>query len=172
MRRRAILLFVVIAAALGVATSSTVALALEPTQNSTTTTSSPSSSSGVQPYSVIGGITSAWGYNGDGELGNNSTTASFVPTPVSGLSSSEVKSVSAGVQHSLALKNDGTVWAWGLNGNGQLGNDSTTHSLVPVQVKDPNDPSHTGFLHDVIAVSAGASHSLALKNDGTVWAWG
>jgi fibronectin type 3 domain-containing protein len=72
-------------------------------------------------------------------------------------------SVSAGVAHTVALKNDGSVWAWGLNTNGQLGNGATTQSAAPVQV--------TGFT-GAIAVSAGATHSVALKNDGTVWAWG
>jgi len=61
------------------------------------------------------------------------------------------------------VKNDRTVWAWGHNGSGQLGNGSTTKSNVPVQV--------TG-LSGVVAVAGGGYHSLAVKSDGTVWAWG
>ena len=80
---------------------------------------------------------------------------------------SGVTAVSGGSSYSLALKNDGTVWAWGSNSSGQLGTGNTTNSKVPVQV-----PSLSG----VIAIAAGTSglnyHSLALKADGTVWAWG
>src|SRR5438034_9913568 len=57
----------------------------------------------------------------------------------------------------------GTVWAWGSNGNGQLGNGTTNNSSVPVQM--------TG-LAGVVAIAAGQVHSMALKNDGTVWTWG
>jgi uncharacterized repeat protein (TIGR01451 family) len=63
----------------------------------------------------------------------------------------------------LALKSDGTVWAWGGNDSGQLGDGTTTDRSTPVQV---------GGLTRVVAVAAGASHSLAVKSDGTVWAWG
>ncbi|MBE0448512.1 MAG: hypothetical protein IBX64_10530, partial [Actinobacteria bacterium] len=71
--------------------------------------------------------------------------------------------VSAGINFSLALKSDGTVWAWGRNGYGVYGDDITPPRLTPVQI--------TG-LSDMTAVSAGAAHSLALKSDSTVWAWG
>ena len=65
--------------------------------------------------------------------------------------------------HTVYLKNDGTVWAWGNNGNGQLGDGSTTQSTTPVQVSG---------LSGVIAIAAGGTHTVALKDDGTVWAWG
>ncbi|HEY5893493.1 MAG TPA: Ig-like domain-containing protein, partial [Chthoniobacterales bacterium] len=71
--------------------------------------------------------------------------------------------VSAGSGHSLALKSDGSVWAWGANGSGQLGNSTPVRSVVPVQVN--------GWA-DVIAVVAGDYHSMVLKADGSVWAWG
>ena len=71
--------------------------------------------------------------------------------------------VSAGSWHSLALKKDGTVWAWGSGSSGVLGVGDIDNRPSPVQVSNL-----TGFK----AVSAGHNHSLALKEDGTVWAWG
>lgn len=83
------------------------------------------------------------------------------PTLISGLH--ETVAVAAGDSHALALKNDGTVWAWGSNQYGQLGDGTTTDRSAPVQVSD---------LSDVRAVAAAGEHNLALKRDGTVWAWG
>lgn len=71
--------------------------------------------------------------------------------------------VAGGASHSVALKSDGTVWAWGDNTYGQLGSGNNTSSLVPEQV-----PNLTG----VIAIAAGSYDSIALKSNGTVWAWG
>ena len=71
--------------------------------------------------------------------------------------------VAAGGEHTLALKADGTVWTWGWNVSGQLGDGTTTQRTSPVQV-----PSLT----DVVAIAGGWVHSLALKRDGTVRAWG
>ena len=77
--------------------------------------------------------------------------------------SATVAKIAAGGNYSLALMSDGTVWAWGANSYGQLGNGSTAASVPPVQVLN---------LTDVIAIAAGDNHSLAVKSDGTVWAWG
>jgi len=71
--------------------------------------------------------------------------------------------VAAGSAHALAVAADGTVWAWGRNANGQLGDGTTVNRYAPVQVIG---------LSGVVSVSAGSGHSLALKADGTVWAWG
>ena len=113
----------------------------------------------------------SWGDNTDGQLGNNSTTDSKVPVAVTSsgvLSGKTVVAVAAGSDHSLALCSDGTVAAWGNNSTGQLGNDSTTASSVPVAV------DRTGVLANktVVALAAGQNHSLALCSDGTVAAWG
>ncbi|MFS0837055.1 RCC1 repeat- and reductase domain-containing protein [Paenibacillus sp. 1P03SA] len=72
-------------------------------------------------------------------------------------------SVAAGSFHSLALKDDGTVWAWGNNDFGGLGNGTTKDSPIPIQV--PN-------LNSVVKIAAGYGSSYAVKSDGTVWSWG
>ena len=71
--------------------------------------------------------------------------------------------LAAGAAHTLAIKADGTVWAWGYNYYGQLGNGSTTQTPTPVPV--------TGLTR-ITAVSANSYGSAAVKSDGTVWAWG
>jgi alpha-tubulin suppressor-like RCC1 family protein len=119
-----------------------------------------------------------WGDNFRGQLGNNSPVGSS-NTPVqvtseNGLGSlTDVVAVAAGSSHSLAVKSDGTVWAWGYDGFGQLG-DSISHpsnqSHKPVQVQDVGG---SGFLTDATDIAAGAEHSLvAVSPHGPVWAWG
>ena len=62
----------------------------------------------------------------------------------------------------MALKNDSTVWTWGINSYGQLGNGNTNNSNTPLQVP----------ITDVIKIAVGGEHSIALKNTGTLWSWG
>jgi alpha-tubulin suppressor-like RCC1 family protein len=110
-----------------------------------------------------GGGAWAWGRNYFGQLGNGTDTTRLTPVRVSGLSG--VKDVAAGDEHSLAVKKGGTVWAWGANLTGQLG-DGTAHlgtTTTPVKVKK---------LKGVVDVAGSRYHSLALKEDGSVWAWG
>ncbi len=105
-----------------------------------------------------------WGDNFYGQLGDG--TAAMRSMPVQVLPLSGVSAVAAGQYHSLALKQDGTVWAWGWNLNDQLGSGGTTQYLKsPVQVQQINDVS-------AIAAGSWYGHSLALKRDGSVWAWG
>ncbi len=111
-----------------------------------------------------GGRVYAWGRNADGQLGIGSSDGDPHPyaAEVPGLST--VTAIAAGAFHSLALRSDGSVWAWGWNDTGQLGDGTTTTRLSPVQVLPPGS--------GVVAIAAGYGHSLALKSDGTVLAWG
>jgi len=103
----------------------------------------------------------AWGGNARGQLGQGSTADSATPRIVEGLTG--VKAVAAGAEHSLALKEDGTVWAWGGNAAGALGDGTQTDRAVPQRV---------GTLSQVVAVAAGDGRSFALRADGSLWAWG
>ena len=103
----------------------------------------------------------AWGRNDYGQLGDGTNTYKTTAVQVSGLSG--IAAIAGGYSHGLALKNDGTVWAWGGNHYGQLGDGTKTNKITAVQVSG---------LSGVAAIAGGYSHSLALKNDGTVWAWG
>jgi alpha-tubulin suppressor-like RCC1 family protein/streptogramin lyase len=109
------------------------------------------------------GTVMAWGDNTDGQLGiGNTTYQSKVPVKINSLA--DITSIAAGSAHSLAIKNNSTVWSWGLNIDGQLGQGNNTPRIyVPAQVNG---------LVNINAISAGTKFSLALKNDGTVWAWG
>ena len=108
----------------------------------------------------------AWGSGGHGELGNGTTGNSAAPVQVSNLAS--VVAVAAGTGRAgytgYALRSNGTVWAWGLGTEGQLGNGSKAQfSDLAVQVHN---------LTHVVALAAGQYEGYALRNDGTVWAWG
>jgi alpha-tubulin suppressor-like RCC1 family protein len=105
---------------------------------------------------------SAWGNNFFGQLGNDTYTSSNTPVQVGNLGRG-VESISAGGSHGLALKDDGTVWAWGYNEFGQLSDGTNTDSSTPVQVSE---------LGGVQAITAGNAHNLVLNAPGTVWAWG
>lgn len=105
----------------------------------------------------------SWGANLEGELGTGFGTGRLSPAQVAGLA--DIVAVAAPVTgaHSVALKADGTVWAWGSNDLGQLGDGSTTDRAFPVQVQG---------LSNVVAIAAGRLYTLAIRSDGTLWAWG
>ena len=119
------------------------------------------------------GTVYAWGHNQFGQLGVHSDNDDPYPVQVHGPGNvgylSGITAVAAGDEFSVALKDDGTVWAWGHNNPYELGNGSLTDSNTPVQVEGPDG---AGFLADVVAIAAGSYFSLAIKKDGTVWAWG
>jgi alpha-tubulin suppressor-like RCC1 family protein len=106
----------------------------------------------------------SWGWNDNGQLGDG-TRGNIRNTPVKVSNLEGVKAIAGGGRHSLALKNDGTVRAWGQNWERQQGNENykNLYSNTPIKV------SH---LSRVKAIAGGSQHSLALKKDGTVFAWG
>ncbi len=116
-----------------------------------------------------------WGSDAYGKLGDNQAGTSYsdtshdshVPLRVHGPGDvgylSSIVAISAGEGHNLALRSDGTVWAWGWNGVAQLGDGTTNDAHTPVQVSG---------LTNVVAISGRGYHCLALESDGTVWAWG
>jgi len=112
----------------------------------------------------------AWGLDNRGQLGTGAPGAP-VNSPVQVHNLGSVTALAAGAAYSLALKGDGSVWAWGANDNAQLGDGTQTERDAPVQVLGAGG---TGTLGGIIEVSAGGQddHSLALRSDGTVWAWG
>jgi alpha-tubulin suppressor-like RCC1 family protein len=109
------------------------------------------------------GTVTAWGDNEHGALGDGTTTGRFTPVQVRGLTG-VITQVAAGEQFSLALRSDGTVWAWGRNDRGQLGRGTTSSGeFVPARV---------AVLNRVTKISAGRDFALALRSDGIVFAWG
>ncbi len=105
----------------------------------------------------------ACGSNSSGQFGDGISRNKLTPEQVSPAWGWSITAVAAGSEHSIFLKNDGTVWACGLNVYGQLGDGTTTQRLTPVQVSG---------LTGITSVGAGGLHSLFVKNDGTVWACG
>jgi alpha-tubulin suppressor-like RCC1 family protein len=107
----------------------------------------------------------AWGSNAYGQLGGKSTNRALVPVAVQMPDNVAFTTISAGRSYNLALDTAGQAWAWGNNGQGQLGNNGSDQSLVPVAVQMP---ANVAF----ISISAGDGHSLALDALGDAWAWG
>jgi len=147
--------------------------------NSTTTRTSP--------VSVVGGFTDwcqvsaalsqsqhslgvrqngtawAWGNGSNGRLGDNSTVSKSSPVSVVG-GFTDWCQVSGGNSFSIGLRSGGTLWAWGYNGSGRLGNNSTTDSSSPVSV--------VGGFTDWCQADAGVGNAAAVRTNGTIWGWG
>jgi alpha-tubulin suppressor-like RCC1 family protein len=106
-----------------------------------------------------------WGKNSQGQLGNgnndNTNPNNYIPTQVG--TASDWKSVSAGSSFNIALKFDGTLWSWGLNNYGQLGDGTTINKYSPIQI---------GIANNWIVISTYGTSCFAIKIDGTLWAWG
>ena len=110
-----------------------------------------------------GGTLWAWGRNNSGQLGTTGVPSTWSTIPLQVGTGSNWKTVSAGNAHNVALKTDGTLWTWGRNLAGQLGNGSATNSNIPIQI---------GTATDWQFISAGDEYILAIKSNGTLWAWG
>ena len=104
-----------------------------------------------------------WGQGTNGRLGDNTATNRSTPVTTSS-GGTNWKQVSAGVDHTAAIKTDGTLWTWGRNYGGALGDNSTTNRNTPVTTF----AGGTNWKQ----VSSGASHTAAIKTDGTLWTWG
>ena len=154
----------------------------------------------------------AWGLNTDGQLGDGTTQTQHRPVSIAVLA--DLRQIRAGAWHSLAYDGNGRLWVWGRNSEGQLGNDSTESQMLPRAIDTPSPVMHvaagrrhslvvaedgwlgaTGLyrsaglnaasrketytvaqavtsLSNVVSVSAGKDHALALDGNGAVWAWG
>jgi len=117
-------------------------------------------------YSAAGvhtdGTIWCWGYNGGGQLGNNDTNWLSSPIQVGTLSVWTSVSASGG-NSTIAKRKDGTLWGWGSNGYGSLGDRTIVNRSSPVQI---------GTLSTWNLVAAVQEHTMATRLDGTLWAWG
>jgi alpha-tubulin suppressor-like RCC1 family protein len=114
-----------------------------------------------------------WGLNNIGQLGDNTTVSKSTGVQVHGVANSGfltgVAQISSGISTTCAVKTDGTVYCWGNNSYGQLGDNTTVNKSTPVQVLGVGG---SGFLTGVAQISTGGVTTCALKTDGTVYCWG
>jgi len=104
-----------------------------------------------------------WGYNNNGQLGDNTLTTRSTPvTTFAG--GTNWKQVSGGYAYTAAIKTDGTLWTWGYNNTGQLGDNTLTTRSTPVTTF----AGGTNWKQ----VAGGYNHTAAIKTDGTLWTWG
>ena len=116
-----------------------------------------------------------WGGGIDGQLGNGMTDDISIPTPVCtdvicSVLLSNITQVASGFSHTLGLDVEGSVWSWGWNDTGQLGNGTTDNSAIAIPVCASSNCS--SYLAGIKAIAGGFDHTVGLKNDGTVWTWG
>jgi alpha-tubulin suppressor-like RCC1 family protein len=104
-----------------------------------------------------------WGLNGNGQLGDNTITKKSSPVQTVAFGTNW-KSVACGLYHTVALKTDGTLWVWGINYKGVLGENSETSRSSPIQT--------IAFGTNWKNIACGAYYSIAIKEDGTLWTWG
>jgi alpha-tubulin suppressor-like RCC1 family protein len=136
------------------------------------------------PVSVVGGFTDwtqvsagrhsagvrsngslwTWGNGTNGALGNNGTTNQSSPVTVAGGFTDWTQVSCASAPWTVARRSNGTLWAWGFNSNGQLGDNTQISKSSPVSV--------VGGFTDWTQASAGYDHCLGVRSNGTVWAWG
>ncbi|WP_395044376.1 T9SS type A sorting domain-containing protein, partial [Flavobacterium sp.] len=104
----------------------------------------------------------AWGNNQNGALGISSS-ATTINTPTQIGTENNWSTIKSFAGSTFAIKQNGTLWAWGANGSGQLGDGTTTNRTTPIQVSLSSNWSK---------ITVGTNHALALKSDGTLWSWG
>lgn len=130
------------------------------------------SSSGLHTLALTSsGDVLSWGHNAQGQLGDGTQTNRPAPIVVdfgAHLGDSSVTSIVAGTNHSLALTDDGRIFGWGSNTNGQLGTGDTTRALHPV----PADTSSIPDGRTVTSIDTAQVHSAAVLDDGSVYGWG
>ena len=114
----------------------------------------------------------ACGYNTFRQLGSNRVFNEILAVPVQVGELSEVKAISAGGHFTLALKGDGTVWAWGFNENGELGNGTYDEKTRMTLGDNKSEPVQVSMLRDAVEIAAGCFHAMAVTGDGGIWAWG
>ncbi|HSY42452.1 MAG TPA: LamG-like jellyroll fold domain-containing protein, partial [Candidatus Acidoferrum sp.] len=130
----------------------------------------------IAPRIIGGGVTQfaalrrdgtvwTWGNSDQGQLGNGQWTNSDAPVQAVGLSNIVAVVAPATGNFDLALDSSGRVWSWGANDYGQLGLDDGLY-------EDEDTPSAIPGLTNIVAIAGGSGHAIALKSDGTVWAWG
>ena len=138
----------------------------------------------LSPVSVVGGFTDwvqidagdthtvairangtawGWGANGIGQLGTNTLVSTSSPVSVVGGFTDWVQ-ISTGTGHTVAIRANGTAYAWGAGANGRLGDNTIVNKSSPVAV--------VGGFTDWVQVSAGGDHTAALRANGTAWGWG
>ena len=116
---------------------------------------------------TIDGAVYCWGTNANGQLGDSTQTQRTIPVAVTGLGTGAgATALVSGINHSCVVTSAGAVQCWGLNSNGQLGDNTTTQRLAPVTV------TGLGAGSGVIALAAGITHTCALTAAGAVQCWG
>jgi alpha-tubulin suppressor-like RCC1 family protein len=104
----------------------------------------------------------AWGLNNNGQLGDGTTIDKDVVTRIA-IANDWQKISCSGVNNTIAIKTNGSLWAWGWNGNGQLGDGTNVQKIVPIQI---------GIDYDWLDIATGYTHTLATKTNGSFWTWG
>lgn len=108
----------------------------------------------------------SWGVNSSGQLGQNDVVNRSTPSQIGSLTNWAIVDVTPDSgAHVLAIKTDNTLWAWGLNGSGRLGDGTVVNKSSPVQIGAGTDWAY-------VAAGGGNGFSVAIKTNGTLWSWG